>query len=227
MKRFLLLSLLSTLGAAPASAASCVSGTLQSYVDLGSGGCAIGAVQLADFAIAPGQTFATPIDPATILVTPGGTAIVPTVTLTLVSSAGAGDLLEAFFRFSATSTDLIEAAISMSGASATGDGAVTATQDVCPDGAFQGAAPLGCPSAPLTLIAFATELDAQLAETASFAPAAFLDVFADLVVDGGPSGSASLGSATLSFGVVPEQSVAALLTAGLAVLARMRRQRAH
>jgi hypothetical protein len=99
---------------------------------------------------------------------------------------------------------------------------VTATQDLCPDGLFGGGVPLGCPTAPATLISFLTELDSLLAAEAGFAAAGFLDVFTDVAIDGGLEGSAGLGSVRLSFGTVPEPSTALLCAAGLALLARSR-----
>jgi hypothetical protein len=102
---------------------------------------------------------------------------------------------------------------------------VTATQDVCPDGSFFPGIPAGCPGAASTLITFVSESDSLLTENAGFAGAAFLDVFADIAVDGGLAGSAGLGSVTLSFSTIPEPSTAALLATGLALLARSRTRR--
>lgn len=227
MKRCLFIVLVSLLGVARASATPCAPGTLQGYIGLGVTGCSIGPVRLANFAIAPGQTIATPIDPATIQVTPGGTWSAPALTLTLGSSAPAGKLFEAFFRFSVSGAGPLDASIATSSAGATGDGAVTATQDLCPDRVFAGTSPTGCPSAPPPLIAFATVLDADPDSTVSVSPTAYLDVFTDVVVDGGPSGTASLGAVTLSLGGVPEPSLTAQLVTGLVALACLRRMRAR
>ena len=217
MKSFVLGLCLSLLAPAAASALPCAPDTLQGYIGLGSGGCTVGGVLLASFGVAPGQSFATPIDPATIQVTPGGTSL----QLTFGANAGAADLLESFFHFTVSAADLLETALAMAGASATGDGAVTAALDVCGDGLFSGNAPIGCSGSAATLILFAIESDALLADAVSVAPATFLDVFADIVIDGGPSGSGALGSVTLSF-TVPEPSLALLLAAALAGFARRR-----
>ena len=59
---------------AGAFAAPCVQGNLQSFASLGTSGCEVGTVQFTDFTILPGQPIGTPIDPAAVQVTPGGTA---------------------------------------------------------------------------------------------------------------------------------------------------------
>jgi hypothetical protein len=231
MKRLLLssmLALVSVFSAGAARGAPCAADTLLGYIGLGAGGCSIGTVVLADFAVAPGQSFATPIDPAQIQLAPIGDASAPGLVLGFASgtSAAAGQLLEAFFHFSVSApATLASAGVAMAGASALDDGAVTATEDVCPDGSFLPGQPLGCPSAPATLIAFAIETDALLSAGAGFPASTFLDVFADVVIDGGLSGTAALGSVTLSFATVPEPSAALLVAAGLALLVRARRRR--
>ena len=209
---------------ADASGVACLPGTLQNYIDLGSTGCSLGAIDLADFYVAPGQTFATPIDPAAIQVSPFTTGFGPSLLLTFASSASTGELLEAFFHFSGSAAGVLDVRIAMSGASAMGDGAVTATQDVCPDGTFAPLVPVLCPNPALTLITFATEFDALAVETADAGSAAFLDVFTDVVVDGGLAGSSDLDTVTLSFKLVPEPALAWLLAVGLAALAVVRRR---
>jgi hypothetical protein len=60
----------SMLIAGTAFGSSCVSGSLQSYIDVGAGGCDLGAASFSQFALALGQNGATPIDPSQVLVTP-------------------------------------------------------------------------------------------------------------------------------------------------------------
>jgi hypothetical protein len=77
----------------------CLLGPLQSYIDLIPGGCTVGSTVFADFATEPGQSFATPFDPARIQVAPFGTSEKGAWSLTLNADALAPDLLESFFRF--------------------------------------------------------------------------------------------------------------------------------
>ena len=217
---------LALLLARAAAAVPCAPGTLQDYIDLGASGCSVGDALLAGFAVEPGQSFAVPIDPSLIQMTPGGSAGTPTLQLDFAASAAAGELLEAFFHFSVSAPTLFGYGVALASASATGDGVVTATQDVCPDGTFYPVSPIGCPTAASALITFLTESDSLLSDQAAFGSAAsFFDVFTDVAVDGGLEGSASLGSVTLSFGTIPEPSTAALLAVGLALLSRSRGRR--
>src|SRR5262245_5215221 len=81
---------------AGATATPCLPGTLTDYLSLAAG-CQIGSTTFVGFSLAPGQATATPIDPSSIQVTPGGTPADPSLLFTLNASAPAGTLLEAFF----------------------------------------------------------------------------------------------------------------------------------
>jgi len=207
-----------------ASAAPCLPGTLQDYIDLGATGCSLGSVVAADFSLAPGQSFATPIDPSLVQVIPGGSPAAPSITLGFGVSAQAGELFESFFHFDASAPELSGDAIQIDTATASGDGVVTATQDVCPDGAFAGSSPIGCPTSPRALIAFLTESDSGADSTPFSPPAGFFDLFVDIAIDGGLAGAASLGAVTLT--LVPEPSTALLLALGLLPLVVSRARRA-
>lgn len=213
------------LGPSLASAVPCAPGTLQGYIDLGAAGCSVGAVQVQGFASQPGQSFATAIDPALVQITPGGTALAPTLVLSYQAAAGTGELLESFFRFQASAADLVASGLAMAGASATGDGAVTAAEDLCPGGSF-GAIPSDCPTDAATLILFAIESDSLLSDVAGFPATSFADLFIDVVVDGGLEGSASLGTVTIALTLVPEPASALLLALGLVPLGLRRCRRA-
>jgi hypothetical protein len=215
--------LLSLLVPGAVSAAPCLSGSFADYVALGASGCELGPVSVAQFSVEPGQSFASPIDPATVQVTPGGSASVGTLTLTFAASAAAGELLELFFRMNVTAPVLVAAGIAIASGSASGDGVVTATQDLCPDGLFSGNAPIGCSSTPETLIAFASESDALLSADVGLAGATFLDVFTDIAIDGGLAGAAGLGTVMLTF--VPEPDTGALVAVGLALVSLYRARR--
>jgi len=173
-----------------------------------------------------GQAVATQIDPAQVQVSPGGTISNPMLLFTLNTTATAGDTLESFFRLSA-SGPLGGASIGLTSPNATDGAAVTAILDVCPNGSFAGSAPFGCPTSPASVTAFAINQSSLLSNSTSFATATSLDVFVDLRIVGGQSGSATLDSATVGFSTIPEPSAALLLTIGLSacgVVLRARRR---
>jgi len=207
-----------------ASAAPCLPGSLQNYIDLGATGCSLGSIVAANFSTEPGQSFATPIDPNLVQMTPGGSASAPKLLLSFDVTAQAGELFESFFHFDASAPTLAGDAIQIDTGSAAGDGVVTATQDVCPGGVFFPGVPIGCPNSAAALIAFVTESDSG-ADSADFSPpASFFDIFVDVAVDGGLAGSASLGAVAIT--LVPEPSTVLLLAIGLAPLAVSRARRA-
>jgi hypothetical protein len=214
-------------GASMIYADPCAPGTLQDYIDLAPGGCAIGVVTFTNFETAPGQNFATPIDPAAVQVTPGGSPSLPRLTFTVDQSADAGELFELFFRFNALASILSGDAMLLGPASATEDGVVIASQDICPGGAFAGSTPLGCPGVPSSLITFAAEFGSSNSDSAQFAPPTnFFDIFVDLVIDGGTSGTAHLESAAVQISAVPEPATVLLVGTFLGGLALRRlRQR--
>lgn len=204
--------------AAPAYAIVCAPGSLQDYVDL-SAGCTIGPVTFSDFVVLSPPAGATPISPTTISVTPLGDPSNPGFVFGVNVVAGAGEFFDVFFGFQVTDS-LIGASLSMDGAAAAGDGAVTVVEDLCAGGVFTG---LACSGDPATMIVFAIEGDTQATENSSLPSASLLGVLADIGVDGGLIGTGQLGTTTLRFetGVtttVPEPpSLVVVLAAGIAL----------
>ena len=230
LRRLLAVALLGV--ASDAAASPCLPGTLADYISLAAG-CQIGATTFAGFYVAPGETFATPIDPNVILVTPSGSPSDPGLLFTLNATASPANLLEAFFHFQVTAglgATLTGAGVTLGGASATGDGVALLVEDLCIGGTFAPLEPTLCSGAPDAMIAFATELDALTDDGRLFAGIDFIDVFADFSVDGGLSGTAVLGSGLLRFATTaspaPEPSVLALLALAMAAALARRRPRA-
>jgi hypothetical protein len=217
-----------------ALAAACAPGTLQDYINAGATPCEIGDLAFADFELAPTPFGATPIDPSVVQVTPTATASTAELIVTVNAAAGAGQFLDSFFRFGVTAlatSHLFGHGGSLTDAAATGDGVVTLINDVCADGTFLGIEPIGCSGTPGTIILFADAFDAVLTDAASTPVATFFDVFADIGIDGGLAGTASLASGTLRFftapvpAPAPEPASAWLLTLGLALLLAARPRR--
>ena len=201
-----------------AYAGPCLPGTLQDYVNLGVTGCQDGAVLFSGFASAPGQNAAIPIPLLQVSVTPGGTQYMPTLLFALNKSALPNQLFESFFRFKASSPALVGEMIGLNSPGVTGDGAVTATMDICPGASFSGNSPAGCANAA-SLLAAATSGFSMLSDSAAFSPKSFFDVFVDLSVDGGiGGGSARFTSATVTTTATPEPSSSQFALAGLALV---------
>jgi hypothetical protein len=227
--KYLLLFASLPLFALTANAGPCLPGTLQDYINLSPLGCTLSNVQFTDFFLAPGQSIATPIDPAQIQVTPGGPLFSPTLLLSFNRSASAGQLLESFFHFRSTASPLLSAGISLGSPRVTGDGAITGILDVCANGQFLGTAPIGCTGTPDTAIAFMTSSDSSLSDGTPFRVSSFFDVFVDLSIDGGLAGSAFLGTASVSVTTPEPPPQLLLLTLSLASLGtrKLRRWRRH
>lgn len=225
MKNFAVVSLL--LAAATAAfGGPCMPGTLQDYINLGAGGCTIGVVTFNNFATEPGQALATPVDPMLVSVTPGGSSLNPAFVVSSTLSAGPGQLFESLFRLNASSM-LYGASISLNGASATGDGAVTGILDVCSGGMYAGPGPTGCTGTSDSAVAVVLDGFAMPMDSRSFPVSSFFDVFVDLSVDGGLSGGAAFTSATISLQAVPEPAIGWTVGSGLALFAvsRLRRKK--
>jgi|GEM_PF-583718 len=225
MKKLMLRAWLAVLSfTALIGAPLCVPGNLQTFINLGGTGCEVATVQFTGFAILPGQSIGTPIDPAQVQVTPGGTALNPMFLFTLNRTATAGEVSESFFRFSA-SDSLIGASIGLTSPTVAGDAVVTAILDVCPNGSFAGGAPRGCPTSPASLVVFAIDQSSLLSDSANFPVSRSVDLLVDLMIDGGRSGSATLGSATVGFSSVPEPSAGLLVVLGLSAFGILRARR--
>ena len=200
----------------PVHAAVCVGGSLGSYVALGSTGCTVGALTFNDFVVDafPGQT-AMQIAPGTLSVAPiaGGFALSSNTGL----AAAAGNLLGLRLLFDVHAPALLGGTVGFGpNISASGDGVLSALLDVGASGK----------AIALVIDGFA-DAPQSFASAAAGSYAAFLE----LGIDGGTSGSASLGPqlASLTFAVgniapVPEPEIAMLTLAGLIVVFARRRR---
>jgi hypothetical protein len=190
-------------------------------VNLGTSGCNVSNIQFSAFAVLPGLTAGTTVDPARVSVTPGGSAANPALSFTLNRTATAGESFEFFIKFS-VSNSLSGISLGLTPPAVSGDAAVAAVLDVCPGGLPTGGGPFDCPASPSSLLLFAINGSSLLSNSASFPISTPSDVLIDLTVDGGTSGSATLGSATVGFVSVPEPSAGLLMAMGLAALALWR-----
>ena len=118
--------------------------------------------------------------------------------------------------------------ITLNQSSFTGDGAVIGILDVCPGAMFSGGTPVGCPSSPGSALAAVSEGGSFPSDVTTLPISSFFDVFAELTIDGGLSGTASLPSATVGISAVPEPSTTLLLPfVALAGAQAVRKRRAR
>lgn len=193
-------------------AASCVSGTLASYIALGPTGCTIGANNLSGFQTLNGLAGAISVSPADVTIAPTGGSLNPGITVATNASATAGMQLELLFTYRISGNSYTGISINLADSRATGDGAVSDVNDYCAGGMFGPDGVSGCSGTAGSLVLLNTGSD-----LASFTAVSSLSVTDDLTFDGGTMGSAAGGSITDRFNAVPEPFTFLLTAAGIAL----------
>ena len=200
-----------------AAAAACGSGTLGSYVSLGSSGCMVGSDTLFNFQVLPGTAGASEISPLNVTLAPfAGSSSVGLSAATNVTSA-AGVVQEFLFTYQLSGSLFSGSTITLSNSSETGDGAVTGLKNFCAGGSFGMDGVSGCTGTPGGL---ATVDGVQNQDSGTFMGASLLSVTDDVTIDGGTAGSANGGTflnefATTSMTPTPEPT--SLLLTGVAL----------
>lgn len=218
MNRLLLLlaSLLLIGSSGRVFAVPCAPGTVADYESLGLAGCSVGDLDFSGFTVEAFPGPSTQIDPASVTLSPisGGFSMSGAAL-----SANAGVLLGLRFVFQVgVAGGLIGGTVALGDTAVTPDGVITSVLDA--DSAGN---------------AIAIDNGVLIDPVASFsaAPTNFFDVFFELGIDGGVSGSAvagpNLGSITFAAatpGAAPEPGSIPLLLSSLLALWLLRRRRA-
>jgi PEP-CTERM motif len=221
MRRYLLAVGFVVMLSGPSQAAPCLPGSLADYIALGAGGCSLGAATAADFSASVLALGAEAILPEDVTVTPIGRGF----DFGFSQAAGASEIFDTLIRFSLNALNSSKNILSLSGASASGDGVVVAVGDTCAGGTFAGANPgAPCSGTAAAAIALRDAFGLISPDIATFPASSFFDVFVQLTIDGGLAGTAGLdGSVRTVF--VPEPSTLLVMAAGLgAALARRRKR---
>ena len=206
---------------AAAWAGPCLPGSLQDYVNLGDGGCQLGSGSLSlfvnNFMLFGSPAGVTPIDPALVLITPFSSTYDRGFSASLDATAAAGQRFDTFFNFQAAGPAIVAASVLLEDSMASGDGAVAAVVNICRDGIFSGG-PFLCGGSQEDLIALKLSVDAPNSDFRAFPATSFFDVFAEISLDSGLSGTASGATGTLTITQTPEPGslvLMALAGAGL------------
>lgn len=227
MKRFGLAFLLAFFLFSSVSAAwgaLCLPGTLTEYIGLGSTGCEFGGILFSDFASLEIPFPATQIDPEKVIVNPLNNLNGPGLEFEFLvdQTALAGEFFDVRIGYLVSNNTFSGITASMTGASATGDGAVTTIEDIWPGEVFNPDS-----SGTSTVILFAIDGEQYSFEQLTFASVDSIGVIKDIGVDGGLAGTGTLSSATNQFTVsqpIPEPATVLLLATGLGCLGICRRR---
>ena len=223
---FALVFALQSLVGATATAAPCTTSSLAAYVGLGASGCSIGSFLFSDFALLASPAGSIPFP--SIGVSPfSGTPGVIGLDFRVGASAGPGVFFDNLisYRVTGLGASINGASLFITGSSSSGDGAVTAVENLCIAGLFTGVDGVsGCSGMPRDLIVVDFGGSADPPVSLAFLSAAALAVVTDIGVDGGTDGTGALAFASNRFlvapavGVVPEPSSVLLMAAGLFAL---------
>ena len=223
MKRIQYLLALSLAFVATCRAASCVSGSLASYINLGTGGCTIGGNTVASFKDLSGAAFNTEIASTAITIAPSGGSYNPGLSASVNNmTAPSGTVLEMMFTYTISGPTYVAENITLSGASESG-GAVYEAQNYCEAGTFGSDGVDGCTGTFTGTLATADGFGN--ADSAVFDPPHFVSITEDLFIDS-TFGSATGGKITDQFTAVPEPGAFVITGIGFALLVCKSRFRA-
>ena len=226
-KLFLLAFALIALLSSPALAApACTSGTLASYITLGSGGCDLGSGTLSGFQTLAPITGALEIAPEEVIINPVQSGNMLGIDVMFNSTAASGQLRQALFGYMLMAPAITGSRISLSGTS--GDGFATYIQNYCAGGTFSPGGVSGCMANEGALVVLNSGTD-----QATFGPVTQISVVDDFTLDAFGAQSVSGGMASDRFTVaagaepIPEPQTYVLMSSALIAIALGSRMRSR
>ncbi len=221
MKQYAIFAAL-TLGVTSLASAApvCTSGSLASFIALGSGGCMIGTNTLSGFQALPGLGGATVISPSNITITPIGGTTNPGITAMTNLTATTGQIFDALITYMLSGNLYTSDSINLTNATASGNGAVTDIQNFCAGGTFGPNGVSGCTGTAGSLLVLGGP--GTNTNQTNLSPVGKLTITHNFTVDSGGNGSASGATVTDQFAAtssIPEPATYVLAGLGLALAA--------
>jgi hypothetical protein len=218
---FALIALLSS----PVLAAPvCTSGTLASYIGLGSSGCDLGAGTLSGFQTLTPITGALAIAPDEITIVPVNSGNMLGIDVMFNATAMSGELRQALFGYMVMAPTITRSRISLSDTS--GDGFATYIQNYCAGGMFSPGGVSGCMGDEGALVVLNSGSD-----QATFGPVTQISVVDDFTLDAFGAESVGGGMASDRFTIagglqpIPEPQTYMLMSSALIAIALRFRSR--
>lgn len=197
----------------------CMTGTLTSFLSLGSEGCETGGGTFSNFRTLLPITGAVAIPADQVFITPVIESGSIGLDVSFDATAAPGQLLQALIGYQLSALAINSTSVTVSGVSVSGGAVVTDIQNACAGGQFLPGDVTGCTGTESTLVVLNNGSD-----MANFAPVSLLDVVHDFTLDAGNGGTASGGMVSDRFAVqvaeepIPEPSSVLLLSSALIAL---------
>jgi hypothetical protein len=212
-----------------ATTSFCVPDTLTNYAT-GGFSCTIGDKTFGSFAFALSSLGGTPTSVSAITVVPGGTSLDPSFSLQaayFVSGSASSETITIGYTGTApANSPFISNNLSLTGASVTGLGAITAAEALCLNGSFSAVTlPLICSSgisANLGLLANITNANLNGTVAFDFTPVTTLGVVKQITLTGALASTAGASSLNNQLTAIPEPSSWVLCLLGAAFYGTLR-----
>jgi PEP-CTERM motif len=211
------------------SATPCATGTLATYIGLGSAGCQIDDKVFFNFGYSPTGGLSS-VGAGSVTVTPLDNPFDPGLGFQAPWQVGPGISGDAIINYSVAvlpgGNAIIDAELGGLGAVQAG-GTVNVLEGLCLGGTFGSDLGTGCSSGNVALLNI-TNPPLKLGDHTSFAVALLVDVFKDIGLNGGATGSAAISGITQNFSevaAVPEPASFLLMGSGLAAAMGMARRK--
>lgn len=207
------------------AAPACTTGTLSSYISLGSAGCDLGSVNFSGFQTLTPIAGALAIAPVEVMITPVQSGNMFGIDAMFDSTAMSDELRQALFGYMVMAPSITGSRISLSGTS--GDGFATYIQNYCAGGMFSPGGVSGCTGNEGALVVLNSGIDQS-----TFPAVTHISVVDDFTLDAFGAQSVSGGMASDRFTVganpqaVPEPQTYVLMSSALIAIALRNRMRA-